>query len=388
MSSELEQGYPTQERSISRDDWQRRLTVSLTILTWVVFSILFFWIVGHISRALILLALGATIATIIHPLATWLGRIFPRFAAVAIIYLIVFFAVGLLLYFVANVIIGQILSLITYIRAIINPDTKNPFQPILNTLNQYGISLRQVQSLAQQIIVQLQGLVNDTIPLVGGIFNFILNIVLISLLSIYFLFSGPRIVYWLQHKTPLRIRETVKFLLDTLELKIGGNFRGTLLLAIVISGLTGIGLYFIGVPYPFLLTCLAFVMEFIPVIGFYITAIAIFLLSLTQGWITSLVALAFVLALQVLEGEILAPRIIGKYLNINPIVAIAALIAGSQLYGILGAFFAGPVAGVLQAIVIAVWEEWKKRHPDQFPEEAGVDQAGMQKGDDEDSSIQ
>ena len=54
---------------------------------------------------------------------------------------------------------------------------------------------------------------------------------------------------------------------------IGGNFRGVLLLATVINTITGIGLFFLGVPYPILLSVFAFILEFVPVVGFYVTAI-------------------------------------------------------------------------------------------------------------------
>ena len=49
-------------------------------------------------------------------------------------------------------------------------------------------------------------------------------------------------------------------------------------------------------------------------------------------------------------------------------VSLAALIAGAELFGILGALFASPVAGVLQALIIAIWKEWRATHPDQFEE--------------------
>ncbi|GLV59758.1 hypothetical protein KDH_65830 [Dictyobacter sp. S3.2.2.5] len=97
-------------------------------------------------------------------------------------------------------------------------------------------------------------------------------------------------------------------------------------------------------------------------IGFYITAISVVLIALTQGWVTALLALALVGALQLLEGEVLSPRIIGRAIGINPIIMIAALVAGNQLFGVIGALFAGSAAGFIQTILVAYWSYWKRHH--------------------------
>jgi predicted PurR-regulated permease PerM len=126
---------------------------------------------------------------------------------------------------------------------------------------------------------------------------------------------------------------------------------------------------YFGVPYPFLLSVLAFVLEFIPFLGVYITGAAIVLLALTQGWVTGLLALGIFVILQNLENNVLSPRIVGGAVGINPIINIFAVIAGTNLFGIAGAFFAAPVAGFIQALLQAIWSWWQKSHPEQFPDE-------------------
>jgi predicted PurR-regulated permease PerM len=324
------------------------------------------------------LLIGAVIATVISPLIQRLERFLPRLLAIGIVYLVVFVGLAVLLYFLVNIAIDQMSSLIQYIQSLINSNGNSQLKPIFATLEQFGFTQQQLRSFGQQITGQLQGIVNSVFPFISNLFNFILNVILVALLSIYFLLTGPRVTHWLRHKTPVAVRESCNFLLDTLERVIGGNFRGVLLDATIVSTITGIGLHFIGVPYAFLLSVLAFILEFIPIIGFYITATIIMFVALTQGWVTALIALAFVILLQALEGEILAPRIIGGAVGINPIIAIGALVAGSQLYGILGAFFAAPVAGLLQAVLLALWHQWKQAHPEQFPEEDSDDHKARQ----------
>ena len=58
-----------------------------------------------------------------------------------------------------------------------------------------------------------------------------------------------------------------------------------------------------------------------------------------------------------------------RHLRIHPIVAIFALLVDSQLFGVLGGVLSVPVAGVLQQIIVALWQRWKAEHPEQFPPE-------------------
>ena len=62
------------------------------------------------------------------------------------------------------------------------------------------------------------------------------------------------------------------------------------------------------------------------------------------------------------------PRIVGKAVGLHPVISLAALIAGAELFGILGALFASLVAGILQALIVSIWKEWRATHPEQFEE--------------------
>ena len=57
---------------------------------------------------------------------------------------------------------------------------------------------------------------------------------------------------------------------------------------------------------------------------------------------------------------------VGKTIGLHPVVSLVALIAGSELFGIAGALLASPVAGVLQALLIAIWTDWRETHPKEF----------------------
>lgn len=114
---------------------------------------------------------------------------------------------------------------------------------------------------------------------------------------------------------------------------------------------------------------LAFVFAFVPVLGTFISGAACVLLALTRGWIWAVIVLAYFIGIHIFESDIVGPRIVGKAIGLHPIISLVALIAGAELFGIWGAIFASPVAGIIQAMLIAFWLEWRESHPEQFKKE-------------------
>ncbi|GCE31779.1 AI-2E family transporter [Dictyobacter alpinus] len=369
MSLDTQQPAVTAPQRTKRELWLDRLLISLTILAWIALTGVFFWLVSQISQAVILLAIAALIAYAIYPLVEVLRRYIPKPIAITLVYLVVFGALVTLLYFVGLTLVHQLTSLIHYIQQQVNQDGNDQLKPVVDALGQFGITRDQINSGARGLATQLQGLLTNIVPVISNLFSVLLNTVLITLLSVYFLLSGPRATKWLRTQLPRRYSQTVNTVLDITGNVVGGYIRGTFLLATVISTLTGIGLFFIGVPYALLLAILAFVMEFIPVIGIYITGVAIFVLAITKSVPIAIIAVAFMLVMQLLENNVFAPRILGGSVGLNPILTIFAVFAGSERFGIAGAFFAAPVVGLIQALLQAYWKYWRTRHPEEFTEE-------------------
>jgi predicted PurR-regulated permease PerM len=103
------------------------------------------------------------------------------------------------------------------------------------------------------------------------------------------------------------------------------------------------------------------------VLGTLLSGAICVLLALTEGWVKAVIVLVYFVVVHVIEGDVVGPRIVGKSIGLHPVVSLAALLAGAELYGIGGALFASPVAGVLQAFLIAIWLEWRATHLHQFP---------------------
>ena len=346
--------------------WMRRVGLPLAILAWTGVALLILWLAGHVIRTLLLLTFAALFAYALAPAVKLLERVMPRFLAILLVYLVVLGALGVLLYLIVSTAIAQVISLSDYVRFLLTPGKGGQLTPLEQTLRSLGLSQSQIASARDQVVASIEGFAGSVVPLLTGLVGAVLDVILVAVISIYLLAGGSRVSDWLRRNMPDQQQGRMRFLLDTLQRVVGGYIRGQLLLCGLIGILVGVGMQVIGVPFALLLGVLAFVLEFIPVLGTLVSGAICVLLALTKGWVPAVIVLVYFVVVHVIEGDVVGPRIVGKAIGLHPVVSLAALIAGAELFGIKGALFALPVAGVLQALLVAIWTGWRATHPKEF----------------------
>ncbi|HZR39587.1 MAG TPA: AI-2E family transporter, partial [Ktedonobacteraceae bacterium] len=356
--------------SPSMDDqtakWARRLFIPLTTLAWVTLAGVLLWGASHITRALLLLIIAAIFAFALAPIVGLLERIkIPRTLAILIVYLLLLSAICVFCYFSIRATIEQTMTLAIQAGKMLTPGPNGSPTPLEQTLISYGIAPAQIAAARQEIVTQGENFVKNSLPLLRGIGDFALDTIIMAVMSIYLLIDGSRVARWARQNAPVAARAS--FLLDTLQRIVGGYIRGQLILALLISLLVWIGMEFIfHLPYAVFLGAVAFAMAFIPVLGTLISGTICVLIGFSHGPLIAVGVLLYFVIIHVIESELVGPRIVGQAIGLHPVVSLFALVAGGELFGIWGALFASPLAGLLQAIIIAFWTEWRQRHPEQF----------------------
>ncbi|HEY0754745.1 MAG TPA: AI-2E family transporter [Ktedonobacteraceae bacterium] len=358
--------------------WIRRCGLPLAILAWTAVALLVLWLAGHIIQTLLLLTIAALLAYALAPVVKILERVMPRFLAILIVYLVILGALGALLYLIVSTAIVQFSSLADYVRVLLTPGKQGQITPLEQAAQSLGISASQIAAARDQLVASIEGLAGSIVPLLAGLVGAVLDVILVAVLSIYFLAGGSRVSDWLRQNMPAAQQRWIKLLLDTLQRVVGGYIRGQLLLCAFVGVLVGGGMQLIGVPFALLLGVLAFVFEFIPILGTLASGAICVLLALSKGWIFAVIVLIYFVIVHVVEGDVVGPRIVGKTIGLHPIISLAALIAGAELFGIAGALLASPVAGVLQSLLHALWIEWRETHPGQFK---NVKESVVEKGE-------
>src|SRR4029077_19108791 len=122
--------------------------------------------------------------------------------------------------------------------------------------------------------------------------------------------------------------------------------------ALWIYGLTGV--FHSGGTYAFAFGTFFGVMELVPFVGPVLGAIPPIAVALFQNPLTAVWVVLLFIAIQQLEGHVVAPQIFGHVLRINPLLVIIALLLGDSIYGIVGALMALPVAAVIRETVVYI----------------------------------
>jgi predicted PurR-regulated permease PerM len=348
--------------------WARRRDIPIAILAWVALFAVIVWAAGHIVRSLLILAIAALLAFALAPIVKLLQRFVPRLIAILLVYLIAFGGLSALVYIAINTAVHQTFALSRLLETLVNSTSGNSSSPLTQTLNTLGISNQQIVVARQEIVTQISAFARDLIPYLRSFFNFVFDTIVVAILSIYLLIDGSRSANWLRRNLPVSAR--ADFLLDTLQRVVGGYIRGQIILAILITVLVYIGMEFIfHLPFAAFISAIAFIMAFIPVLGTIISGAVCVLIGLSQGWLVAVGVLIYFVVIHVIESEAVGPRIVGRAVGLHPVVSLIALVAGAELFGIWGALFASPLAGVLQAVIVELWKEWRIRHPEEFKRE-------------------
>lgn len=343
--------------------WARRRDIPLAILAWIGVLAVIAWGATHIVRVLLLLTMAALLAYALAPLVKLLQRLIPRPLAIVVVCLFGLAVLALLFYLIAMTALHQFSSLSHQVAYLLTP-AKGKVSPLERSLLSFGITEVQITTFREQVIARLEGVASSAVPIVTRILDFLLDIVVIAVMTIYLLIDGGRIANWCRQNLPAWAQ--ADFVIDTLQRVVGGYIRGQVILAVLIGLLVGIGMALFRVPYALLLGVLAFILEFIPILGTLVSGAICTLIALTQGWLIALGVLIYFIVVHVLEGDIVGPRIVGEAVGLHPVVSIAALIAGSELFGVVGALLASPVAGIIQVFIVALWVHWRNTHPEQF----------------------
>jgi predicted PurR-regulated permease PerM len=340
--------------------WPRLLLVPLTILAWLAVLLVVSWLLGHVIRTLVMIVLAVILAFALAPLVVLLTRWLRRPYAIAGAYALgvaVVLGLGTLLVATAAAqVVNLVAALPTYVQQVQQVEPQ-----LLVLLGPFGVTPATFLSLNQQFLTALQqvgeALAAGSVGVLRDILGVILDAVLTLMLSVYFIANGPRIGAWLANDTPPALRQWARLFVGIVTQVVGGYVRGTVTMGLLLGVLVGAGLSILGVPYGVLLGVLAFFMAFIPVIGTLISGAVSVMVALPSGFPRALLVLAYFVVVHVIEDDVVGPRVVGKAVGIHPATSLVALLAGTELFGVWGALFAAPIAGLLQAIAIAAWRE-------------------------------
>ena len=170
---------------------------------------------------------------------------------------------------------------------------------------------------------------------------------LVLVFLLYLLTSGDAIWGWVRDRFSPDRRDRVAGVGRAAWNAASGYIRGISLIALIDTTVITLGMLVIGTPHVGTLALLSFVTLFIPILGAWVSGAVIFLVTLASVGTGAAVGIAAVILIaQQLDSMFVTPLVYQQTVNLHPIVTLTAVIVGSQLLGIVGAFLAVPMVAV------------------------------------------
>lgn len=223
----------------------------------------------------------------------------------------------------------------------------------------FGLSQEQIDSTIDQVTQAAQGAQVQAGAVSGAtlVGQVVTGIVLAVVVLFYLLKDAPMMFSFVREQFPEDTHERLDAVAHRSTSVLGGYVRGTAIVAFVDAVLIGIGLFVVGVPLALPLSLVVFVGAFIPLIGAVLAgAFAALIALVSVGPLAALIVLGIVVAVNQIEGNLLAPYVLGRNLSLHPLVVLLALAAGTIVAGVIGAILAVPLAAVTWGAVSALRE--------------------------------
>jgi predicted PurR-regulated permease PerM len=322
---------------------------ALRALVWLAIVLALIWIcegaafiLVHVFNVLLPFIFAGIIALILTPVVDRMERVSP-FRGHRSITVLLIYIVGL------AIVAGGIMLLLPTVVAQVK-GLPSLLQTVEDQLHHHGISF-SVSSLIKAVNGQQLGV---AIGVATAFVSGLLSGVLILVISIYLLIEGRAVVATARNLFPSRQRE-----FDFGALAVGSTVaayvRGQIVMSFVIGAYTGVALTIVGVKYAILIGIAAFFLEFVPIVGAVVAMALAVAVALVQSPVLALFAAGVGLVGHALDAYVLGPRVYGRVTRLHALVAMAALLVGAELAGILGALFAVPVAAVANIFLGAVY---------------------------------
>jgi len=205
-----------------------------------------------------------------------------------------------------------------------------------------------INNLASQLLNNGPSIINDILSSISSILLY----VLFTLVDTFFLLYYRRLlVKFLISVFREEDSEAVYDIIARVQLRMGQYIQGLLLELVIVSTVSCLALWMLGVDYPILLGLLTGLLNLIPYIGILISLVINTLIAFTTAGVGKIVlVIATQFGIHLLDANLLLPLLVGAKVRLNALITIIGVIVGGSAWGIAGAFLAVPVIAIIKII--------------------------------------
>ena len=329
------------------------------LIFWLAAFVVFVLVLWLLSEILLPFVAGLAIAYLLKPMTDRIeGLGVNRLAAAFLIITLVVMGFVLLILLVAPILGGQLSSFIEKM-----PDYVSKLQSLLSDPSRpwvqklLGAGFSPDKSIGD-LVTQGAGWLTTFLKSLwsGGraLVSLFSLIVVTPVVAFYLLYDWHRMIATVDGWIPLHQRETVRRLAREIDAAIAGFVRGQTAVCLILGSYYAVALTLSGLNFGLLIGLGSGLITFIPYVGSMTGLILALGVAVAQFWpeySSILTVLGIFLVGQFLEGNLLAPKLVGESVGLHPVWLIFALLAFGYLFGFVGLLVAVPLAATIGVLV-------------------------------------
>ncbi len=339
--------------------------------------ILFIWVLYLFRTFILPFAIGLILAYLMMPLVSWLERSLPprnkwpglkRVFSVVVSFILLLAIIGGFVYVVVTAVIDASMKLVESAPYFIGQSVLRVQEWIDNIIASVPVEMQE--ELTQQVIeggISLGKTIRSTlmgaVSSVPGTFNMILGFAVLPFFLFYLLKDSDKLKSGLSSALPESILWHGRNVVDIIENVLGRYIRAQLMLGLIVGYFSFVGLLILDIPFPLALALLAGVCELIPTLGPWIAGAVAVIVALAMAPDKTIWVVILYLAIQLMENNLIVPKVQSAYLRIHPAVMIVLLVFGTYVAGFWGIVLIGPLVALLVEVFKYVRNQYRLQNP-------------------------
>lgn len=325
------------------------VSISTATIIRVVVALLIVWAFYLVVDVVVLLLAALLLAAALGPLVDRLeSHHVPRTVSVLTIYAIMLAVLSLAIVLIIPPVAGEVRDIAQAFPLLYSRLTAwlGGLNLAVGTEGGNGTLNGTLQDLSPAVSVATRGVFS----IVAGVFGGLVSFLLVLVMTFYLVVDEAAIKQTVAIAPP-RHRTYLTGLINRLQARMGVWLRAQLILMGIIGLLTYTVLTAIGMPYALVLALIAGLLEFIPYLGPLLSAVPGVFLAYAVSPTMAIVVAGVYYGIQLLENNVIVPKVMEKALGLSPIISIVVFLVGAKLAGFAGVFLAIPIATA--AMVVA-----------------------------------
>lgn len=300
------------------------------------------------------------ISYVLNPVVRTLGgRKVPRTIAVLLIYAVFLAIVAVILINMIPMVMKQLGELDEHL-----PKITMHTQEVINRIDHSsmpgGIRIGLTNWFFELEQKLAKGL-GDFMDNIGATIEVVFNAFIVPFLVFYILKDFQFFEDKMMQFLPRAQRKPIVRLMKDIDEALGNYVRGQLLVCVIIGVLAYIGYIIIDMPFALLLAGVVSICNIIPYIGPFLGAAPALVMAFTMSWKQVLLVIVVNCICQTIESNIVSPQVVGRSLQLHPMMIIFALLVGGEIGGVVGLILAVPFFAVCKVVIQHIFVYYVRR---------------------------